>query len=106
LHARFVTLNLKPDRLDDLTEAMNNQLLPLLKKQTGFKDLITVAGPSRTKAVAISLWDKKESADSYNSTTYPEVVKMLSNFLEGPPQIEVYDVVASTLHKLPTLSAV
>jgi hypothetical protein len=106
LHARFLTINLKSNRLDDFTEVMNTQVVPLLKKQTGFKDLITLAGPNGTQVFAIGLWDKKENAESYNSTSYPEVLKMLSNVLEGPPQIKGYDVVGSTFHKIPTLSTV
>lgn len=106
MYARFVTLTLKSNRLNEFTETFNKQILPLLSKQTGFKDVITFAGPSGTEIRAISLWDKKENIESYNSTTYPEVLKMLSNVLEGTPQIKMYDVVSSTFHKIPAFATV
>ena len=104
MYARFLTFNLKPNRLNDFTETFNKQVIPMLSKQTGFKDVIAFAAPSGTEICAISLWDAKENAESYNSTTYPEVLKMLTNVLEGTPQIKTYDVVSSTSHKIPTLA--
>jgi hypothetical protein len=106
MHARVVTLNLKPNRLNDFKETFEKQVIPMLRKQDGFKDEITFVGPSGTDVRTITFWDKKENAESYNSTTYPEVLKVLANVLEGTPQIKTYDVVNSTLHKIPTLATV
>jgi len=105
MYARFLTFNLKPNRLNEFTETFNTQVIPMVSKQTGFKDIIAFSGPSGTEICAISLWDSKENAESYNSTTYPEVQKVLANVLEGTPQIKTYDVVSSTFHKIPILAA-
>lgn len=102
----IVTGNLKPNRLNDYKEAMEKQVLPILRKQNGFKDLFSAVGPSGTEIRAISFWEKKENAESYNSATYPEVLKMLAGFFEGTPQVKTYEVVSSTFHKLPTLATV
>jgi heme-degrading monooxygenase HmoA len=106
MYARFLTLNLKSNRLNDFTKTFDTQVIPMLSKQTGFKDAIAFAGPSGTEICTISLWDSKENAESYNRTTYPEVQKLLANVLEGTPQIKTYDVVNSTFHKIPTLPTV
>ena len=106
MFARIVTLNLKPNRLNEFTETFDKQVIPMLRKQNGFKDEVAFAGPSGTEVRTISFWDKKENAESYNSTTYPEVLKILANVLEGTPQIKTYDVVSSTFHKIPTLATV
>jgi len=50
--------------------------------------------------LAISLWDKSESADAYNSGDYTKVVQMLSNVVEGTPSVENYEVANSTFHKI------
>jgi len=106
MYARFLTLNLKPNRLNEFTETFNKTVIPMLGKQTGFKDIFALAGSSGTEIRTISLWDSKENAESYNTTTYPEVLKMLASVVEGTPQIKTYDVVNSTFHKIPTLATV
>jgi hypothetical protein len=46
------------------------------------------------------LWDKAENAEAYNRGTYPEVTKLLATVVEGPPQVETFDVANSTFHKI------
>jgi hypothetical protein len=46
------------------------------------------------------LWDKKESADAYNSAKYTEVLKDMEEVIEGTPQVETYEVSNSTWHKI------
>jgi len=106
MYARIVTLNLKPNHLNDFKETLEKQVIPMLRKQNGFKDEVTFVGTSGTDIRTISFWDKKENADSYNSATYPEVLKLLVNDLEGTPQIKTYDVVNSTFHKIPGFATV
>ena len=59
-----------------------------------------IACANGTDALAISLWDKKESADAYNRDTYPEVLKSLVNVVEGTPAIGGYEVSNSTFHQI------
>jgi len=106
MYARILTLNLKPNHLNDFKETLDKQVIPMLRKQDGFKDNVTLVGPGGTEVRNISLWDKKENADSYNATTYPEVLKMLASVVEGTPQIKTYDVVNSTFHKLPAFATI
>jgi heme-degrading monooxygenase HmoA len=106
MYARILKLNLKPHHLNDFTEMFEKQVIPMLRKQNGFKDVATFVGQNETEIAAISFWDKKENAESYNSVTYPEVLKVLAHILEGTPQVKAYDVVNSTFHKIPTHATV
>jgi hypothetical protein len=72
----------------------------MLRKQNGFKDEITFVGPSGKDALAISLWDRKESADQYGRDTYPQVLKGLAKVVQGTPQVHGYEVSNSTFHKI------
>ncbi len=54
---------------------------------------------------AISLWDNKNDADTYNTNTYPQVLKTLARFIEGTPQVHTFDVVTSTFQKHDVLVA-
>ena len=72
----------------------------MLRKQNGFKDEITFSGPGGSDVNAISLSDNKTSSDTYNTNTYPEVLKTLARFIEGTPKVQTGEVVNSTFHKI------
>jgi len=100
MFARNVSFNLKSNMLSDYTRTFDNDILPLLRKQKGFKDEITFSGPGGIDVNAISLWDSKASAETYNANTYPEVLKTLARFIEGTPRVQSGEVVNSTFHKI------
>ena len=82
------------------TEQMEKEILPMLRKQKGFKDEITFVAPGGTKAFGISLWDRREDAETYGRETYPQVEKILIKFSDGTPRVTVYEVASSTFHKI------
>ena len=99
MYARHVSMNLKPNKGDEFTETLEKEIFPLLRKQNGFEDEITLANREGQKAVAISLWDRKESADVYSRETYPQVLKSLANVVDGTPEVQAYEIANSTFHK-------
>jgi tRNA(Phe) wybutosine-synthesizing methylase Tyw3 len=101
MFARNVSFHLKSNTLTDYTRTFDKEILPLLRKQNGFKDEITFSSPSGLDVTAISLWDNKASAETYNNTSYPEVLKTVARFIEGTPTVHTSDVVNSTFHKIP-----
>jgi hypothetical protein len=100
MFARNVSFHLKSNMLSDYAEIFDKDILPLLRKQNGFKDEITFSGPGGIDVTAISLWDSKASSDTYNTNTYPEVLKTMARFIEGTPKVQTSDVVNSTFHKI------
>lgn len=101
MYARNVTLHLKANSADLFSRTLETDVLPMLRKQNGFKDELAFVGSDGTEAVSISMWDRKESADAYGRDTYPRVLKSLSNVIEGTPTVETYEVSNSTFHKIP-----
>jgi hypothetical protein len=100
MFARNISLHLKPNTLGEFTKTMEKQVLPLLRKQKGFRDEITFVIPGEREVVAISLWDEKSNADAYNTSTYPQVLSSLGNVLEGTPHVRGLEVVSSTFHEV------
>ena len=100
MFTRHVILELKPNTATEFTDVVESNILPLLRKQKGFRDEITFIALDRSEAIAISFWDTKEAADAYNESAYPEVVKALSNLVEGTPRVGTAEVATSTFHKL------
>ena len=99
MFARNVSMNLKPNTLEEFTKTMEREILPLLRKQKEFQDEIILSVPNGREIVAISFWDHKENAEAYNSTGYPEVLKILAKSVDGTPHVRVFDVVSSTSQK-------
>jgi len=94
-----LSLRPKPNILSEFTRIFDNEVIPILRKQSGFRDEITFAVPGELDVVAISLWHTKEYAEAYNTAGYPEVVKILDKVLDGTPKVQVSDVISSTIHK-------
>jgi hypothetical protein len=105
MFARNVSIHLKSNMLSDYTRTFEKDVLPLLRKQNGFKDEITFAGPGGIDVTAISLWENKTDADAYNTNTYPQVLKTMARFIEGTPKVQTSDVVNSTFHKIAVQAA-
>jgi heme-degrading monooxygenase HmoA len=99
MYARHVSLNLKSNQREELTQMFEREILPLLQKQNGFTDELTLVTPDGRQVVAISLWENKENADRYNREAYPQVLKTLARVVEGTPEVRGYEVAFSTFHK-------
>ena len=100
MYARVVSIKLKANAATEFTKTLENEIIPLLRKQNGFRDEISLLAPERSEVVAISLWNKKEDAEQYNRTTYPGILKTLSRVIEGTPEVKTFEVSSSTFHKL------
>jgi len=100
MYARRVSLNLKPNSTAEFTQKLESEIIPMLRKQKGFRDEITFVAPAGKEAFGVSLWDNKESAEVYNRGSYAEVTKILSKLVEGTPRVDTYEVSNSTFHKI------
>ena len=100
MYARNVTFRIKANMQSDFTHTFESQILPLLQKQKGFKEEITLCNPGSQDAVSISLWEHKSGADDYNTRTYPEVLKALAKVIDGTPRVQTFETVVSTFHNV------
>jgi hypothetical protein len=100
MFARNVSFQLKSNMLSDYTRTFENEILPLLRKQKGFKEEITLSNPGSQDAIAISLWENKANAEAYNTNTYPQVLKTLARMIDGTPRVQTFEAVTSTFHNV------
>jgi heme-degrading monooxygenase HmoA len=100
MFTRHVTIKLKENSAAEFPRIIENEIIPLLRKQRGFRDEVTFVVPERSEAVALSFWDTKEDAEAYDRTGYQEVLKVLAKVVDGNPRIETYEVANSTFHKI------
>jgi quinol monooxygenase YgiN len=94
-YARSVNFTVKTGKIDEFNRLMNTEILPLLKTEKGFREDVTLL--RGTAGMSISLWNDRASAETYNTKTYPEVLKKLGLVLEGTPKVDLYDTVLTTI---------
>jgi hypothetical protein len=99
MFGRQITMRLKANSATELTRINDDQIVPMLRKHKGFRDEVVFIAPERSEAVANSFWDSKEDAEAYGRAGYPEVMKTLSNVLEGTPTIKTFEFANSTFHQ-------
>jgi heme-degrading monooxygenase HmoA len=100
MFTRVVSMQLKPNTAREFLELFDKEILPVLRKQPGFRDELLFVDPGGPEVVAISLWDSKESRDTYSRTTFPEVLKTLAKVTSGAPKVGTFQVARSTFHKI------
>ncbi len=100
MFARTVRLQIKPESLSQFIQSMEEEVIPQLRKQQGFTDEIAFVRPSGSVAIAITLWEGKESADAYQRGGYPEMLKTLAGIVDGTPRVRSFEVSNSTYHNI------
>jgi hypothetical protein len=100
MFARKVTARLKPNSLSEFTRLMESEILPWLRRQRGFLDLIVLVAPDGKEVTSISFWDHCGNAQEYGSSGYPQVLTLLGDLLDSVPYIKTFDVVTSTFQDL------
>ena len=88
-HFRIKSLNMA----GDFARTLENEVLPLLRVQEGFKGEVTLSNPGSLEQIAISLWETKDQADAYHAHAYPKVLKALAKVIDGTPKVRTYEAV-------------
>ncbi len=99
MFARKVAVLLKPDSLPAFTNLMECEILPWLRKQEGFLDLVTLAVTDSREVATITFWDHQANAEACITSSYPEVEEILGRLLDAGPYVKTFDVVSSTLQR-------
>lgn len=105
MFVRKVTALLKPNSIAKFSRLMEEEVIPMLRKQNGFQDELTFFNPSQDEVTGISLWLNASNAEFYGRGTYPAVLKKLAALLEGTPKVDIYEVVNSTFYKIAAAAA-
>jgi len=96
MFVRKLAFHLKPNMLTQFTSTLDKEIIPLLRKQPGFKDEIAFATPGSSDLHVISLWDTQQNAETYARNNYNDVLKMLAATIDGTPKLETAEVVHSS----------
>ena len=99
MFGRQVTMVLKEGAASEFTRITDGEILPLPRKQKGFRDETILIAPERAEVIANSFWDSKEDAEAYGQISYPEVLKVLTDVIEGTPTVKTFDFARLTVQQ-------
>ena len=101
MFTRVVELTTKSGKNKQLADTINDKILPILKKQTGFVDeTVFVSDKEDNRVLGLSFWNTKEDAEQYHRMEYQKVYETLRHLLETEPVIRTFNVHATTNRKI------
>lgn len=93
MFARVVEFIPKFEKKDEFVKTVKNEILPLLKKQPGFLEILPLYPENRNEKVFnITLWMEKKDAERYERETFPKIEKILQPYLVTPITTKLYMV--------------
>ncbi|MGA7401048.1 MAG: hypothetical protein WCC99_07055 [Candidatus Sulfotelmatobacter sp.] len=92
MFARILDCEVKMEKKDEIVKVLKNEVLPILKKQTGFLEILPFFPEKmkEEKVIAISLWTTKADAERYEREFYPKVLEILKPFLTTPVKVSYH----------------
>jgi heme-degrading monooxygenase HmoA len=92
-YAREISFEIKNGKEKEFAGVFESDVVPMLRKQPGFQQELTFVNPKG--AHAITLWDDKKSAETYETETYPKVLARLTTLIVGTPTVENFETTNS-----------
>ena len=101
MYTRIVEITSKSGKSRELCSMIEEKVVPILKKQTGFVDeTVLVSDTESNQVLGLSFWNSKEDAERYHEEQYPKVHEMLQHLMDTEPAIRTFDVQASTTRQI------
>jgi hypothetical protein len=107
MFARIVEFLPKLEKKEEFIKVMRNEVLPILKKQTGFLEILPFFPEVKNeKVITITLWMAKKDAERYEREVFFKVEDILRPFLLTPITYRHYEVETTLCeHFVQTLAA-
>jgi heme-degrading monooxygenase HmoA len=67
MHARAVNLQVQTGRVDEANQIVEDEIVPALKEQEGFKGQPLLTQRDTGKAISINLWETEEDLATFES---------------------------------------
>lgn len=101
MFTRAVEIQTKKGKARELSQTVNDKVLPLLRKQPGFVDeVILISTHDPDTMLALSFWNSRDDAERYHREQYPTVLETIEKLVDGEPEVRTFEVDYSTAHKI------
>ncbi len=101
MFTRVVEMRTKTGKARDFSATLNEKVLPILKKQAGFIDEITLVSSTDPDVIlALSFWQTEADVQGYNQEQFPTITDIVGPLLETIPTVKTFNMDTSTTHKI------
>lgn len=93
MHTRVVSVQVKPDKMDEVVNIWRESVLPAAKQLQGFKGALLLTNRETGKGISLTLWET--AADMKAVETSGVFQQMLAKFtplFTDQPVLEYYEV--------------
>ena len=95
MHARIVTVHVKPQDVEEISTIYNESILPAAREQSGFRGATFVVDAKSGKGISVTLWaTERDLRAGEQNGYYQEQVAKCASLFTSAPQREEYHVAA------------
>jgi heme-degrading monooxygenase HmoA len=106
MYTRAVEIRIKPAKTNEHMRAFTEQVLPILKAQTGFVDVVVLRSDTApNRVVGLSFWQTKEDAERFHREQNNRIREIVHDLIETEPVFQTFDVEFSTIYQIATEKA-
>ena len=96
MFTRLIEFVPKMEKKEEFIKVMKNEVLPILKKQTGFLEFLPFFPEVTTeKALFFSVWTEKQYFERYQKEWFPKVDAIVKPYLTTPMTYKFYTLEAT-----------
>jgi hypothetical protein len=96
MFARILEFVPKMEKKEELIRLVRNEVLPILKKQPGFVEILPFDPEVKNeKALTLTLWTEKKEFERYEKETFPKIEELIKPYLNTP-------IIVHNVYKLET----
>ena len=96
MHARVITAQVRPGKVDEVIQVFRESVLPVTGQQVGARQVVVLADRQANRCMLVALWDSEEAlTGSVKSGYLQEQLAKFGDLLVEPPRRESYEVMIS-----------
>ena len=99
MFARTLSIRVKLEMFSEFAKVVEREIVPLLRRQKGFRDEIVLAVPGSRDVMMLSFWETTEDADAYHNSAHREALTLLAGMVEASPRVGSPDVLHTTMYE-------
>ncbi|HET9407888.1 MAG TPA: antibiotic biosynthesis monooxygenase [Candidatus Sulfotelmatobacter sp.] len=93
MFARILEFVPKTEKKDEFINMLRQEVLPILRKQPGFLELMPFDPEVKNQAyIVMSLWNDRRDIEKYEREVFPKVEPIVKPFLSTPITVRVFRV--------------
>ncbi len=93
MHARLVTVQIQPGKIDEAISIYRDSVMPAVKQQKGFKGAFLLTDRNTGKGVSATLWETEADLKAGEASGfYQEQIAKFGGVFAAPPAREHYEV--------------